>query len=156
MNSAKGDMFVSGLRTVWGLGTPDETPAQWKRLSPTYNVDRIRAPVLFQMPEEEYLYALDYVIPLMRGQRADLYVFPNEPHRKFQPRHMIAAYERNFDWFRFWLQGIEDEDADKAGRYARWRGMRRAGEVPGASGLMADPVLRPAQVDDAHERSVAR
>ena len=132
MNSAKGDMFVSGLRTVWGLGAPDETPVQWRRLSPTYNVDRIRAPVLFQMPEEEYIYALDYVIPLMRGQRADLYVFPNEPHRKFQPRHMVAAYERNFDWFRFWLQGVEDEDASKAGRYARWREMRgQAGKTAG-------------------------
>lgn len=126
MNSTKGDMFASGLRTVWGLGTPDETPAQWQRLSPTYNVARIRAPVLFQMPEEEYLYALDYVVPLMRKRQADLYVFPHEPHRKFQPRHMLAAYERNLDWFRFWLQGVEDADAGKAGQYAHWREMREA------------------------------
>lgn len=124
MNSAKGDRFVSGLRTVWDLGTPEETPGQWKRLSPVYNLDRFHAPVLFQMPEEEYLYALDYVIPLMRRDVADLYVFPNEPHRKFQPRHMVAAYERNLDWFRFWLQDFEDGDTAKAGQYARWRGMR--------------------------------
>jgi dipeptidyl aminopeptidase/acylaminoacyl peptidase len=130
MNSAKGDMFTSGLRAIWGLGTPEETPAQWKRLSPTYNVDTIRAPVLFQMPEEEYMYALDYIMPLMRGQRADLYVFPNEPHRKFQPRHMVAAYGRNFDWFRFWLQGVEDDDPEKAVQYARWREMRSAVGAP--------------------------
>lgn len=126
MNLAKGDMFTTGLRTVWGLGSPEETPDQWKRVSPAYNLDSIRAPVLFQMPEEEYLYGLDYIVPLMRSGRADLYVFPDEPHRKFQPRHMLAAYERNLDWFRFWLQGVEDADAGKAGQYARWRDLRRA------------------------------
>ncbi|MGP1680626.1 MAG: hypothetical protein ACTS6J_26165, partial [Burkholderiales bacterium] len=101
-----------------------------------YNVDSIRIPVLFQMPEEEYLYGLDYIMPLMRQQRADLYVFPNEPHRKFQPRHMLAAYERNLDWFRFWLQGVEDGRAEKAEQYGRWRGMRsavEAGEHEGSS-----------------------
>lgn len=130
MGSAKGTMFTSGLKTIWGLGSPDETPEQWQRLSPTYNLDRIRVPVLFQMPEEEYLYALDYAIPLIRARRADLYVFPHEPHRKFQPRHMLAAYERNLDWFRFWLQGVEDPEPGKARQYARWRAMRAGG--PGA------------------------
>lgn len=128
MNQTKGDMFRTGLRNVWGLGSPEETPERWKLLSPAYNVDSIRAPVLFQMPEEEYIYALDYIMPLMRRNRADLYVFPNEPHRKFQPRHMLAAYERNLDWFRFWLQGVEDPDADKADQYVRWNAMRRAVE----------------------------
>lgn len=126
LNQGKGDMFRNGLRTIWGLRSPEETPDQWKRLSPAYNVERIRTPVLFQMPEEEYLYALDYVFPLMRANRADLYVFPDEPHRKFQPRHMLAAYERNLDWFRFWLQGVEDDDPGKAAQYARWRNMQQA------------------------------
>ncbi len=127
--SAKGDMFTTGLRKVWGLGSPEETPEQWKRLSPAYNLASIQSPVLFQMPEEEYLYAVDYVFPLMRAHRADLYVFPDEPHRKFQPRHMLAAYERNLDWFRFWLQGIEDDDPKKAAQYAFWNDMRRGIEA---------------------------
>jgi dipeptidyl aminopeptidase/acylaminoacyl peptidase len=129
MNQAKGEMFRAGLRQVWGLGSPEETPERWKLLSPAYNVDRIRIPVLFQMPEEEYLYALDYIFPLMQRKRADLYVFPDEPHRKFQPRHMLSAYERNLDWFRFWLQGVEDDDPGKAAQYARWRGMRSVEEA---------------------------
>src|SRR3546814_6007431 len=62
------------------------------------------------MPEQEYLVALDYVIPLIRRQQADLYVFPHEPHIKFQPRHKLAVYQRNLDWFRFWLQDYEDPD----------------------------------------------
>jgi dipeptidyl aminopeptidase/acylaminoacyl peptidase len=124
LGSMKGDQFFSGLKQLWQLGTPDETPGRWKMLSPTYNLDKIKAPILMQMPEQEYIHALDYTVPLLREHRADLYVFPNEPHQKFQPRHKLAAYERNLDWFRFWLQGYEDPDPGKREQYAHWREMR--------------------------------
>jgi len=89
-----------------------------------------------QMPEQEYVIALDYAIPLMRDHRADLYVFPNEPHQKFQPRHKLAAYERNIDWFRYWLQGYEDPDPAKRDQYEHWRAMKaaRAGVLPERAG----------------------
>ncbi|WP_210412671.1 hypothetical protein [Luteimonas granuli] len=120
----KGEMFFGSLRDMWGLGDPEETPERWREISPALKLDRVRAPILFQLPEQEYMYALDYVIPLMRTHRADVYVFSHEPHQKFQPRHKLAAYERNVDWFRFWLQGYEDGAASKQAQYARWREMR--------------------------------
>lgn len=126
MGSLKGDAFTAGLQGIWQLGAPDETPERWAQLSPALNIDRIRAPVLMQIPEQEYLYALDYTIPLLRAERADLYVFPNEPHQKFQPRHKLAVYERNLDWFRFWLLDDEADAPAKAAQYAIWRGMREA------------------------------
>jgi hypothetical protein len=43
---------------------------------------------------------------------------------KFQPRHKLAAHERNLDRFRFWLQGYEAPDPAKAAQYARWRLVR--------------------------------
>lgn len=125
--SLQGDRFFAGLRDAWGLGAPDETPEKWARLSPAFNHDRIRVPVLFQMPEEEYLYSLDYVIPMVRENRGDLYIFPHETHQKFQPRHKLAAYERNLDWFRFWLQGFESGAAAKHRQYERWRALKAAG-----------------------------
>jgi len=124
IGSMKGDAFLKGLRDMWGLGAPSETPERWKALSPAFKLDRIRAPILFQHSEQEYMYALDYEIPLIREHRADLYVFPNEPHQKFQPKHKLAVYNRNLDWFRFWLQGYEDPDPAKAAQYARWRQMK--------------------------------
>lgn len=124
LGSMKGEVFLKGLQDMWGLGAPGETPERWKAISPAFKLDRIRAPILFQHSEQEYLYALDYEIPLIREQRADLYVFPNEPHQKFQPRHKLAVYERNFDWFRFWLQGYEDPASAKKGQYSRWRQMK--------------------------------
>ncbi|MCR6700950.1 MAG: Atxe2 family lasso peptide isopeptidase [Dokdonella sp.] len=126
VGSLKGDAFLSGLRESWQLGPPDETPERWRVLSPVFYLDRIRAPILMQMPEQEYLYALDYAIPLIRAQRADLYVFPHEPHQMFQPRHKVAAYQRNLDWFGFWLKGVEDEDPAKAAQYVYWRSMKQA------------------------------
>lgn len=124
LGSNIGKSFLSLLRSNWQLGAPDETPAQWQKLSPTLNLDKIHAPILMQMPEQEYIAALGYAIPLMLSHRADVYVFPNEPHNKFQPRHKLAAYTRNLDWFRFWLQGYEDPDPSKATQYVHWRSMR--------------------------------
>jgi hypothetical protein len=124
--SLKGDVFSDGLREIWGLGAPDETPERWRVLSPVFNLDRLNLPILMQMPEQEYMQALDYAVPLIRSHRGDLYVFPNEPHQKFQPRHKLAAYERNLDWFRFWLQDYENSDPSKAEQYLHWREMRAA------------------------------
>lgn len=126
LGSIKGDVFFSGLRRFWQVGPYEETDERWQEISPSANLDKIRSPILMQVPEQEYIHLLDYAIPLIRRKRADLYVFPHEPHQKFQPRHKLAVYERNLDWFRFWLQGVEDDDPRKAEQYKHWRLMREA------------------------------
>ena len=126
----KGEEFVSRARRVWQLGPPDETPEQWKRIGLEFNVGRITAPVLMQIPEQEYEWLLDSAVPLMLAGKADLYVFPHAPHFKFQPRHLLAANERNVDWFRFWLQDYEDPDPEKIDQYVAWRGMRDSASDP--------------------------
>jgi dipeptidyl aminopeptidase/acylaminoacyl peptidase len=120
------DAFRSILQEQYQLGAPDETPELWKERSPAYQLDKINAPILFQLAEKEYRDTLDYAIPLMRRHQADMYVFPHETHIKYQPRHKLAVYERNVDWFRFWLQGYEDPDPGKAGQYRIWREMKSA------------------------------
>ncbi|UNK42133.1 Atxe2 family lasso peptide isopeptidase [Luteimonas sp. S4-F44] len=128
MGSLQGERFATGLQAAWGLGAPDATPEAWRRLSLAFNRQKVRAPVLFQMPEQEYLYALDYIIPMVRDGQADLYLFPTAPHMKFEPQHKLAAYERNLDWFCFWLQGVERDGAGKAPEYARWHRMKQQAE----------------------------
>ena len=130
------DGFRAVARSNWQIGAVEETPEQWKAVSPVFNLDRIRAPILFQMPEQEYMTALEYALPLVRSRKADLYVFPGEPHIKFGPRHKLAAYERNLDWFRFWLQGQERPDPADAGQYEVWRAMRGSAQR-GATGVAA-------------------
>lgn len=124
--SIRGKLFTDGLKRLWGLGSPEKTPDRWRLLSPQFNLNKISVPILLQVPEQEYLATLDYAIPLINKGMADLYVFPNEPHVKFQPRHKLAVYERNLDWFRFWLEGYEDPAPSKRAQYARWRVMRKS------------------------------
>lgn len=118
------DVHFSRMDRYWQLGTPEETPERWRMISPTFDPGRVSAPVLMQMPQEEYALSLDYAVPMIRAHQADVYVFPNEPHIKFQPRHKLAVYERNLDWFRFWLQGYEDPDPVKVEQYRIWNRMR--------------------------------
>lgn len=126
MMSLGGTAHFDRIRRFWQLGTPEETPQRWAALSPTADVERLRAPALMQMSEQEYRYSLDYTVPLIRKRRADVYVFPNEPHQKFQPRHKLAVYQRNLEWFNFWLLGKEDPDRAKEEQYAVWRQMSRS------------------------------
>src|SRR5690606_40585296 len=42
-NQTKGDMFRNGLRAIWALGSPEETPEQWKRLSPDRKSTRLNS-----------------------------------------------------------------------------------------------------------------
>src|SRR3546814_1721488 len=97
-------------------------------MSPVFNMESIRAPILFQMSEQEYMTALEYALPLVRDRKADVYVFPGEPHIKFGPRHKLVVYERNLVWFRFWLQGHERADPVDPGQYSVWRSMEGRSE----------------------------
>ena len=110
---------------VWGLGDPDRTAAQWRLLSPARRTDRIDAPVLFQLPELEARRIPElYARLARRGTPTELYAFPDEMHLKVQPRHRLAVYDRNLDWFRYWLQDARDPDPDKLEQYRRWDALR--------------------------------
>lgn len=118
-------VFRTQFRQEWQLGSLKETPKRWREVSPTYQLDRIKAPILFQLPEQEYRMTLEYSLPLAQRAQGDIYVFPDETHNKFQPRHKLAVYARNVDWFRFWLQDYEDPDPVKTGQYRIWREMKK-------------------------------
>ena len=120
-NGIAGRDIHEGLRAMWQLGAPDETPARWRQISPAYNTDRIHAPLLMQMPEQEFRLNMELYARLSEaGSPVDLFAFPDEPHVKIQPRHKVAVYQRNLDWFRYWLDGAIDPDPAKAAQYAIW------------------------------------
>ena len=124
MNGFRGRDVHDNLRKVWGLGAPEETPERWKLISPALNADKIKAAVLMQMPEQEYRPTIELISRLSNTTTPfELHVFANEPHILVQPRHRQAAYIRNIDWFRFWLQGYVDPAPEKADQYRRWRAL---------------------------------
>ncbi len=114
----------------WHASDPGIDLGGWKPHSPVLNIDQIHAPILLQVPEQEARISMQFYSTLSRTTvPVELYAFANEPHIKEQPRHKAAVYQRNLDWFRFWLQGYEDPASDRAEQYTRWRALaqRRSG-----------------------------
>lgn len=131
------------IRRVWGYGAPNETPERWRAVSPAMNVDRIRIPVLFQMPEMEARRVPELYARLSRqGTPTELYAFPDEAHIKVQPRHRLAAYDRNLDWFRYWLEAYRDPDPAKADQYRRWDVLRARWKRATAASARTRPTVR--------------
>lgn len=123
LNAVKGREVPKILQSGWGLGNPDTDRKGWREGSPAFNVDRISAPLLMQLPEQEYRPNVELLARLQAASKpVELYAFPGEMHIKWQPRHQLAANARNLDWFRFWMLGASDPDPAKAAQYVRWRG----------------------------------
>jgi len=121
LDSMPGSDRAKTVRSVWGLGKPEETPARWKLVVPALNVATMQVPILFQLPEQEARMIPELYARLnLAGVPTELYAFPDEAHLKLQPRHRLAVYERNFDWFRYWLQDHRDPDPTKTQQYLRW------------------------------------
>jgi dipeptidyl aminopeptidase/acylaminoacyl peptidase len=115
--------------TNWGLvGGPEvNTKAHWQEISLSANADKIRTPILQNTSDTEYLaYLPTYRALRDLGKPMELYIYPNELHVRNQPKHRLEIYERNVDWFSFWLKNEEDEDLAKAAQYVRWKAMREA------------------------------
>lgn len=120
-----GPAYAAHLRNV---GYPQyTTPAVdfWEPISLAANADRVTAPILMQLADDEYEMGLEAYWSLReRGQPVEMYVFPDEHHVKWQPAHRLAIYERNLDWFDFWLQDRIDLAPAKSAQYDRWRELR--------------------------------
>lgn len=95
---------------------------KWNQISLALNAEEIDAPLLIQSSDYEHVRALQDVIALIEaGKPVEMHVFPDEFHVKWQPAHRLAVYQRNLDWFNFWLKSVEDPNPYKAAQYRRWR-----------------------------------
>ena len=126
MSSVRGRDVPSILKDFEQVWSPDEDPVRWKIISPALNVDRIKAPLLMQLPEQEMRAAIELYARLSNTSTpVEMYAFPDEAHIKIQPRHQFAVYRRNLDWFRYWLQGHVNPDPALAAEYERWNALRQ-------------------------------
>ncbi|HTM81899.1 Atxe2 family lasso peptide isopeptidase [Asticcacaulis sp.] len=117
------------------LTEPDD--AFWRPVSLRMNAHKIETPLLMQLPDREYLGALEAYTALKELHKpVEMFVFPDEYHIKWQPEHQLASFNRTLDWFDFWLRAKEDPAPEKAEQYTRWETMRaerdkRLGATPG-------------------------
>jgi len=132
-----------------GIGYPAYTAHDrkfWTPMSLVQSSARVSTPLLMQVADSEYLLSLPAFTALReQGRAVEMYVFPDEFHIKVQPRHRLAIYQRNLDWFDFWLLGRRDPDPAKADQYSRWDKMRETSvSVPVTSALGPIPPRPPA------------
>jgi dipeptidyl aminopeptidase/acylaminoacyl peptidase len=118
----------AGAEALYSVGYPRLTTddkAFWKPYALSLNAPRMNTPLLLQSADSEYLSGLESVTALQElNKPVELYVFPGEYHAKWQPAHRMAIYQRNLDWFDFWLRGVEDPEPAKQPQYERWRKFR--------------------------------
>ena len=94
-------------------------------MAPDLNAEYINAVVLNNDPDSEFLADLSLYTSLRElGKPMELFIYPNELHHVNQPKHRYQIYERNLDWFRFWLKLEVDPDPAKTEQYKRWRQLR--------------------------------
>jgi dipeptidyl aminopeptidase/acylaminoacyl peptidase len=111
-------------------GFPPAGDPRWKELSAGLNARPDLPPLLWHVPETEMFNVIETWTRLREaGAQMEWWHYPNEGHVKRQPAHKWWVYQRNLDWFRFWLKDEEDPDPTKKEQYARWRDMREKWEV---------------------------
>jgi dipeptidyl aminopeptidase/acylaminoacyl peptidase len=121
VNGIAGRSVLGTLKSYYGLGDPDTDRRSWVKGSEISRITRIKAPLLMQLPESEMRMAIETYGRLARTTTpVEMYAYPNETHIKWMPRHKLAVYKRNLDWFRYWLQGDRDTDPVLDDQYRRW------------------------------------
>lgn len=111
----------------WRLGgwSGGELNPDWRQIAMSMNAEKIVTPILQNASDTEYLITLSTYRSLRDVDKPiELYIYPNELHVRNQPKHRLEIYERNLDWFRFWLKDEQDSDPAKAEQYKRWLHLR--------------------------------
>jgi hypothetical protein len=104
--------------------------AGWAKNAPSFNLDKIRAPLLLQaitapLSEWELFAGLRWL-----GKPVELLNFyPRGEHILVRPGQRMMSQQAVVDWYRFWLKGEDDPDPSKASQYVRWRAMRKPQET---------------------------
>ena len=98
------------------------------RFAPSLNARHVHTPLLMEYNSES-LFGLEFYWALKeRGVPVELIFYPESGHVFQKPKQRVSSMQRNLDWFRFWLNGEEEDDPAKAEQYARWRELRKLQE----------------------------
>jgi len=119
-----GPEFTDRMRNAGYKILEEDGEGFWEPYSLIANVDRVDVAILVQVPDTEYEGGLDiFEVYSHAGKAIEMYVFEDEAHVKWQPAHRLAVYQRNVEWFQFWLAGRKNCDPDRTAQYERWTAM---------------------------------
>lgn len=106
------DFKMQFRKVVGGINNPEE----WIAKSPMYKLSGIETPVRLEANDPGSAVATWEMYWLLRSANrpVDFIYFPKGNHILFSPANRLESQGGNVDWFRFWLQGLEDPDPKKA------------------------------------------
>lgn len=109
-----------------GYGTPPfgEGLDAWRKLAPSFSLERLRTPV-FMWEDASVAGLWDWYAGMRRlGVPVEYWYLPDGAHELFQVPQRISMGHLLVDWFRFWLQEEKDCDPRKSAQYERWESLR--------------------------------
>jgi len=116
----------------------------WRNYSLGLNIRPDLPPLLIQSGDREQNITVPTWTRLRAaGAKVEWFEYPDEGHLKRGPANKWWVFQRNLDWFRFWLQGYENPDPAKAEQYARWRKLRDQRDQLKLDGTSKRPISRP-------------
>ena len=125
-NALAGPLWAREMRTIGYPLINEDGQSFWQTMSLRMNAKTMKTPLLMQLPDREYLGALESIAALgAEHDPADLYVFPDEYHIFWQPRHRLAEYRRSLAWFDFWLKDETPSGLVSADTYRHWNELRQ-------------------------------
>jgi dipeptidyl aminopeptidase/acylaminoacyl peptidase len=141
---------VSIYANMYGGGPSGKSLQNWLDYCISFNLDRIRTPILMEVMGYGEPYRKTFVPPLnlathlelftglnRLNKPVELYYYPTEGHQPEHPQARLASLQRNLDWYRFWLQGYERPNPEDPDQYDRWRKLE----------AMQNEVVRPKNAD---------
>lgn len=95
----------------------------WLEREPSFNVDRIRAPVMMAVHGTTGLvWAADQIGSFMLNRKALEYIiFPEGGHYLGRPLERIASQNATIEWMSFWLLGKMPDDSERSIRWIRMK-----------------------------------
>ena len=129
-------LFDGDLRQAFeemiGSAPIGEGLSAWIKKSPTFQLPEVQSPIRLEVDQFGRLGVLGrwetYSLLRELSKPVELYVIPSSEHGIHglqMPEQQLASQTGTVDWFRFWLQDIEDPEPAKAEQYGRWRELRR-------------------------------
>jgi dipeptidyl aminopeptidase/acylaminoacyl peptidase len=114
------------------LGGPPygDTLANTLRFTPAFNAQRVRCPLLMEYTRfpGDLTGNMEFFVALNRlGKPVEMFSYPTGEHDLDTPSQRVASLQRNVDWFRFWMQGVETSPpANDPEQFVRWKKLRDA------------------------------
>jgi len=116
------------------LGGPPygDTLANTLRFTPAFNAQNVSVPLLMEYTSfpGDLTGNMEFFVALKRqGKPAEMFSYPTGEHDLDLPSQRLASLERNVDWFRFWMQGVEVSPPKyDSQQFVRWNELKHARE----------------------------